>query len=77
MEYSMIINNKMSDNKYVYGIKTWSEVTDYLRNKLSTSVIGVHIYKYSSNYHLLGERYVSMCNLVEVATSKSDKNILI
>lgn len=77
MEYSMIINNEKSDYKYVNGIKTWSEVTDYLRNKLSTSVIGVHIYKYSSNSHLLGEKYVSMCNLVEVATSKSDKHILI
>jgi hypothetical protein len=76
MTYSLIIKRQNADPKDVLGIKTWGEVLDYLRNKLDQWTIGVHIYKYSSNDRLLGERNVTMGNLWEVANSLTDKILL-
>lgn len=76
MRYSLIIEHNHSDPTYINGIKSWNEVTDYLKNKLDQWTIRVHIFKYSSNDKLLGERCVTMGNLVKVALSLTDKIIL-
>lgn len=77
MTYSLIIKYAHSDPKYVNDILTWPQVTEYLRKKLDQWTIGVHIYKWSSNSKCLGEKYVTMGNICEVAYSLRDKNILV
>lgn len=80
MTYSLTIikenNSKVGDFEYINGIETWLQVTEYLRNKLDQWTKKVHIYKYSSNDRLLGERNVTMGNLWEVANSLTDKILL-
>lgn len=76
MTYSLIIKRQNSDPSYINDIKTWDEVLDYLRNKLDQWTTSVHIYKYSSNDRLLGERNVTMGNMWEVANSLTDKVLL-
>ena len=76
MTYSLIIKRECADPQYVLNIRRWVDVLDYLRDKLDQWTIGVHIYKYSSNDRLLGERYVTMGNLWEVANSLTDKILL-
>ena len=76
MTYSLTIVRQHSDPSYVNDIKTWDDVLDYLRNKLDQWTTSVHIYKYSSNDRLLGERNVTMGNLWEVANSLTDKILL-
>ena len=77
MTYSLTIIRHHSDPSYINDIKTWPQVTDYLRNKLDQWTTSVHIYKYSSDDRLLGEKRVTMSNICEVAYSLRDKNILI
>lgn len=76
MTYSLIIEHNYSDPTYVNDIKTWEKVLDYLRNKLGHLVVRVHIFKWSSNNRLLGDKVVSMGNLYAVASSKNDKVLL-
>jgi len=73
MKYSLVINRNYCDSTCVNDIKTWIGVTDYLKHKLDVRTISVHIYKYSSNDRLLGEKHVTMSNLCDVAYSLSDK----
>ena len=77
MTYSLTIEYKNADPTYVNDIKTWPEVTGYLRHKLDQWVSRVHIYKYSSDDRLLGEKCVTMSNLVDVCLSLRDKQVLI
>ena len=77
MTYSLIIEHSNSDPSYVLNIKTWEEVTNYLRNKLDQWVIRVKIYKYSSDNKLLGEKCVTMGNICEVAFALRDKQVLL
>ena len=72
MEYTLTINKYMSDPKYINGLKTWKEVTDYLKYNLGNA-ISVYIYKFSSNSRCLGSKYVNMGNLWDVASSTNDK----
>jgi len=77
MTYSLVISHTHSDPTYVNGIKTWEEVTGYLRHKLDQWVSRVYIYKYSSDDRLLGEKCVTMGNICEVAFTLRDKQVLI
>ena len=77
MTYSLVIEHNHSDPTYVNGIKTWGEVTAYLRHKLDQWTNRVIIYKYSSDDRLLGEKCVTMNNLVDVCLSLRDKQVLI
>lgn len=73
MDYSLIIENRHASIRYVNGLKTWKEVTNFLKNNLEQWVISVTICKYSSDNKNLGEKCVTMGNLIEVATSETDK----
>ena len=78
MTYSLtIVKGKHSDPVYVHDIKTWPEVTSYLRNKLDQWTERVYVYKYSKDNRLLGEKCVTMGNICEVAFALRDKNVLI
>lgn len=77
MTYSLIIERGNSDPTYVNDIKTWPQVTYYLRHKLDQWTTKVHIYKYSSDYKVLGEKCVTMGNLVDVCLALRDKQVLI
>ena len=76
MTYSLTIEHMNSDPTYVNDIKTWPQVTHYLRNKLDQWTTRVHIYKWASNHRLLGEKCVTMGNLCEVAFALRDKILL-
>jgi hypothetical protein len=76
MTYSLIIEHNNSDPSYVLNIKTWGEVTNYLKHKLDQWTIRVKIHKYSSDNKLLGEKCVAMGNLYFVAGSPTDKVLL-
>lgn len=76
MTYSMVIESRYSDRTYVNDIKTWPQVTSYLRNKLDQWAIRVYIYKWSSNHRLLGEKCVTMSNICDVAFALRDKVLL-
>jgi len=73
MDYSLIIGNHHSSTRYVNGLKTWKQVTDFLKNNLEQWTISVEIFKYSSDNKILGQKYVTMGNLIEVAMSETDK----
>ena len=77
MTYSLIIEYSKSDASYVLNIKTWEEVTNYLKHKLDQWVIRVKIYKYSSDNKLLGEKCITMGNICEVAFALRDKQVLL
>ena len=77
MTYSLSIIRRHSDPIYVNGLTQWVQVTNYLRKRLDQYTIGVNIYKYSSNDRLLGQKYVTMGNLCEVAFSLRDKQVLL
>ena len=77
MTYSLVIEYRNSDPKVINGIKTWPEVTGYLRHKLDQWTIKVYIYKYSSDNKTLGEKCVTMANLVDVCLALRDKQVLI
>lgn len=82
MTYSLTItrrnnNSNAKDFECINGLTQWVQVTNYLRNKLDQWTIGVHIYKYSSDDRLLGERYVTMGNICEVAFALRDKQVLL
>lgn len=76
MTYSLIIEHSNSDPTHVNDIKTWPQVTSYLRNKLDQWTIRVHIYKWSSNDRCLGHICVTMGNLWDIANSANDKVLL-
>ena len=76
MTYSMVINRSHCDSAYVHDIKTWKEVTDYLKNNLEWNATSVHIAKYGSDGRLLGERTVRMHNLWNVLNAEKDKYAL-
>ncbi len=80
MEYVITTNNTNNyghlKSETIRGLKTWSEVTDFLKNKLSPWTYKVYIYKFSSNNHLLGEKCVTMANLIEIASSSTDKCLI-
>ena len=77
MTYSLLIERNQADPKSVTGLTQWAQVTNYLRNKLDRWTIRVHIYKYSSDDRLLGEKCVTMGNLCEVAFALRDKQVLL
>jgi len=77
MTYSLIIERHSADPVYVNGIKTWPEVTNYLRHKLDNSAIKAEIYKWSSNNKCLGQKCVRMNNIVDIVLSLRDKEVLI
>lgn len=77
MTYSMVIKRANGDPTYKNGIPTWNDVTDILRKGLDQWTTNVHIYKYSSNDRLLGEKCVTMGNLWDVANSPKDNIVLI
>ena len=77
MTYSLIIERGNSDPTYVNDIKTWPQVTYHLRHKLDQWTTKVHIYKYSSDDKVLGEKCVTMGNLVDVCLALRDKQVLI
>ena len=81
MTYSLTIirddNSNARDVEFINGIKTWPEVTNFLRKKLDQWTKKVHIYKYSSDNKLLGERAVTMANICEVAFALRDKEVLL
>ena len=76
MTYSLIIEHANSDPTYVNDIKTWPQVTYYLRKRLDQWTTRVHIYKWSSNNKCLGEKYVTMGNICDVAFALRDKVLL-
>jgi len=76
MEYNLIIGKKNADPEYKNGLKQWRDVTAILRNGLDQWTISVHIYKYSSDNRLLGEKHVTMGNLWDVTNSLTDKVLL-
>ena len=76
MTYSLTIEHSNSDPTYVNDIKTWPTVTNYLRNKLDQWTTRVHIYKWASNHRLLGEKWVTMANICDVAFALRDKILL-
>ena len=75
MEYFLNIKRFYCDNRVVHGLKTWPEVTNYLRNHLDSDTELVMVSKYSSDGRTLGRKLVNMSNIVKVATSLRD-NIL-
>ena len=77
MTYSLIIEHSNSDPSYVLDIKTWGEVTNYLKHKLDQWTIRVKICKYSSDNRLLGIKCVTMGNICEVAFALRDKQVLL
>jgi hypothetical protein len=77
MTYNLIIKIDGSDPKYVNDIDSWDKVKEILKNELPLRTIFVDIYKYSKDNKQLGHRCVSMRNLYQVATSDSDKYVLI
>ena len=77
MTYSLTIKRQHSDPTYVNGLTQWAQVTNYLRNKLDQWTTCVHIYKYSSDDRLLGEKCVTMSNLCDVAFALRDKQVLL
>ena len=77
MTYSMVIDRCHCDSTTINDIKTWEEVTDYLKNKLGGNVSCVRIAKYGSDDRLLGTRNVGMHNLWEVASAEKDKYVLL
>ena len=77
MTYSLIIKYNHSDPKYVNGILTWPQVTEYLRKKLDQWVVSVTIFKFGSDDRILGQKIVTMGNICDVAYSLRDKNVLI
>lgn len=62
--------------EYVNGLTSWSDVTDFLKNKLDQFTYRVNIYKYSSNDRLLGQKCVTMANLTDVMNSSNDKCLI-
>jgi hypothetical protein len=76
MEYSLIIKKRNADPEYKNGLKLWKDVTAIRRNGLDQWTISVHIYKYSSDNRLLGEKHVTMGNLWDVTNSLTDKVLL-
>jgi hypothetical protein len=77
MRYSMIISKRNADPIYKNDILTWSKVTAILRHGLDQWTTSVHIYKYSSDNRLLGEKHVTMGNICDVAFTLRDKNVLL
>jgi hypothetical protein len=76
MTYSLKIERSSRDPTYVNGLTQWVQVTSYLRKKLDQWATRVHIYKYSSDDRLLGEKCVTMSNICDVAFTLRDKQVL-
>ena len=72
MTYSLIIKRQYKCGEYVNGILSWRDVTSYLRNKLDSKVVSIEIFKYSSTYRCLGQKLVTIDNIVKVANSLRD-----
>ena len=78
MTYSIIVSRgQNADPKYILGLKTWQQVTDVLKNGLDQWTVSAHIYKYSSDDRLLGEKHVTMGNICDVAFTLRDKQVLL
>ena len=76
MKYSMTIERVYYDPIYVNDIMTWIGVTDYLKNKLDSNTIRVHVYKWSENNKCLGHAHIHMGNIAKAAYTLRDKDIL-
>ena len=76
MIYSLEVERVNYDPIYVNGIKTWIGVTDYLKKKLDSNAIRVHVYKWSENNKCLGRATIHMGNIAKVAYTLRDKDIL-
>ena len=77
MTYSLLIIRNYGKVEYKNDILTWPDVTKFLRNKTPADTISITIFKYSSNNRILGQKYVNIGNIVKVATSLTDKEVLI
>jgi hypothetical protein len=55
---------------------TWVGVTDYLKKKLDSHTIRVHVYKWSNDNKRLGYAHIHMGNIAKVAYTLRDKDIL-
>ena len=76
MVYSLTIERINYDPIFVNGIKTWTGVTDRLKNKLDSNTIRVQVYKWSENNKCLGHATINMGNIAKVAYTLRDKDIL-
>ena len=76
MKYSLTIERINYDPTYVFDIMTWTGVTDYLKKKLDSNTIRVHVYKWSSDGKRLGHATIHMGNIAKVAYTLRDKDIL-
>ena len=77
MTYNLIIERGNSDPTHVNDLKSWPQVTYYLRHKLDQWTTSVHIYKLSSDNRTLGEKHVTMGNICDVAFALRDKDVLL
>jgi hypothetical protein len=76
MKYSLTIERINYDPIFVDGIMTWVGVTDYLKKKLDSNTIRVHVYKWSNDNKRLGYAHIHMGNIAKVAYTLRDKDIL-
>lgn len=76
MTYSIVVERMNNDPIHYNDIKTWEGVTKILKHGLSSITTAATIYKYSSDNKCLGQKRVTMGNLVDVATSLRDKCLL-
>ena len=76
MKYSLTIERINYDPIFVNDIMTWVGVTDYLKKKLDSNTIRVHVYKWSENNKCLGRALINMSNIAKVAYTLRDKDIL-
>lgn len=77
MTYSLLIIRNYGKVEYQNDILTWPDVTKFLRYKTPVDTISITIFKFSSNNRILGQKYVNIGNIVKVATSLTDKEVLV
>lgn len=75
MMYSVAMHYEHADVK-IKDCVTWPQVTETLRKGLDQWVKYVRVYKFSSNGRCLADKCVTLGNIVQVATSLTDKVIL-
>lgn len=76
MKYSLTIERINYDPIFVNDIMTWVGVTDYLKKKLDSNTIRVHVYKWSSDNKCLGHATTNMGNIAKIAYTLRDKDVL-
>ena len=76
MTYSLSIKRNNGTTLYVNDLKSWKDVTDYLKTKLTQLDVKVIIFKISSDNRTLGEKVVTMSNMWQVLNSPNDKILI-